>query len=485
MERIAFVEALRLKFPGKDSLLFKDLSISFYKGEKVLLLGPSGCGKSTLLQVLTGLIPHSIDLPMRVGNIQIPKRWAYVFQDPESQFCMPYVDEELAFVLENLAVPRQDMDERIRELLKLVDLQLETPHTNIHALSGGMKQRLAIAAALALEPDVLFLDEPTAMIDAKGTEEIWQTIKQVTKDRTVIIVEHKIDHVLNFVDRIVLFNDSGEIIADGPAHFIFQKYKETINKQGIWHPDVWEDYLQSSKPKRDELPREEEVLRLAQFKGYRQKDVKIYADKAAVHSGEWVAITGKNGAGKSTLLQAIMGLLPTEGVCNFYQTPLRTIKDIHQHIAFVFQNPEFQFVTNSVYEELAYGLRLQKKPEQEIAEKAAELLETFHLEEEKQQHPYQLSMGQKRRLSVAASIVNGQRLLLLDEPTFGQDAKNTIALLELLEQLRKQGTTILMVTHDENIVNCFATRKWEIVDGRLVRDEPIVPQHIRIIPLNA
>ena len=229
MERIAFVKKLRLKFPGKDELLFKDLSVSFSRGEKVLLLGPSGCGKSTLLQVLAGLIPHSIDIPMKAEKICIPEKWGYVFQDPDSQFCMPYVDEELAFVLENLAVPRPQMDERIDELLKLVDLQLKTPHTNIQTLSGGMKQRLAVAAALALEPDVLFLDEPTAMIDEEGTEEIWRTIKHITKDRTVIIVEHKIEHVLDFVDRIVLFSDSGEIIADGPADIIFPRYKEIIN----------------------------------------------------------------------------------------------------------------------------------------------------------------------------------------------------------------------------------------------------------------
>jgi len=484
MERIAFVKKLRLKFPGKDELLFKDLSVSFSRGEKVLLLGPSGCGKSTLLQVLAGLIPHSIDIPMKAEKICIPEKWGYVFQDPDSQFCMPYVDEELAFVLENLAVPRPQMDERIDELLKLVDLQLKTPHTNIQTLSGGMKQRLAVAAALALEPDVLFLDEPTAMIDEEGTEEIWRTIKHITKDRTVIIVEHKIEHVLDFVDRIVLFSDSGEIIADGPADIIFPRYKEIINMHGIWHPAVWEDYIRDRKQKRDESLHQEEVLRLAGFKGFRQKEVKIYVDEAVVHSGEWIAVTGKNGAGKSTLLQAIMGLLSTEGICNFYGNPLANLKNIHHYIAFVFQNPEFQFVTNSVYEEMAYGLRLQKKPEQEITETVVPMLKMFRLEGEKHQHPYQLSMGQKRRLSVAASIVNGQRLLLLDEPTFGQDAKNTFALLELLEQLRKKGTTILMVTHDENIVKHFATRRWEIVDGELTRDEQIVPQYLERVPLN-
>jgi len=475
MERIAYVEKLRLKFPGKNLLLFKDLSISFAKGEKVLLLGPSGCGKSTLLQVLAGLIPHSIDIPMKVENIHIPEKWGYVFQDPDSQFCMPFVDEELAFVLENLQMPREKMGNRIQELLQLVGLQLDNIHTNIHALSGGMKQRLAIASALALDPEVLFLDEPTAMVDPDGTKEIWQTIKQIGKDKTVIIVEHKIEQVLDFVDRIVLFNDGGEIIADGKAEDIFHQFKKVIDDQGIWHPTVWADYLKTRQQEPGMFG--ETILHLKNFKGYRNKVLKINVEEAVVQTGEWIVITGENGAGKSTLLHAVMNLIPTEGVCEFNGKSISTVKQLYEHIAFVFQNPEFQFVTNSVFEELAYGLKLQQKSEEEILIKVQSLLKLFKLEKEKDNHPYQLSMGQKRRLSVAASIVNDQKLLLLDEPTFGQDAKNTFALLELLEELRQNGTTILMVTHDENIAEHFATRRWEIKDGHLLRDEYMIPHH--------
>ncbi|HLR73964.1 MAG TPA: ABC transporter ATP-binding protein, partial [Virgibacillus sp.] len=172
-QQAVYVKNLRLKFPGEGSLLFKDLSFTVKRGEKVLLLGPSGCGKSTLLQVLSGLIPHSIEIPLTYDAIQLPASYGFVFQDPDTQFAMPYVDEELGFVLENLQVPRQHMDKKINYALQQVGLGSLHPHTLIQHLSQGMKQRLALASVLLLEPDVLFLDEPSALLDPEGTGDIW------------------------------------------------------------------------------------------------------------------------------------------------------------------------------------------------------------------------------------------------------------------------------------------------------------------------
>ena len=474
MKPSAFVENLRLKFPGGESLLFKDLSSSFYQGEKVLLLGPSGCGKSTLLQVLTGIIPTSIEVPLKADHIQTPPSWGYVFQDPDTQFCMPYVDEEIAFVLENLQVPRTEMPERIHRHLGEVGLQLNDIHTNIQTLSGGMKQRLAIASVMALHPDVLFLDEPTAMLDPEGTKQIWETIKQVGKDKTVIIVEHKIDQVLDFVDRILLFNADGQIIADGKKEAVLTNFKEELIDQGIWYPEVWEDYLDRTNKQEPELLLEDKdtILTLADFKGHRGKEMKIHVPEANVKQGEWIAVIGENGAGKSTLLHALMQFIKTTGTYTVNQLPVNKSTKLTDYLTFVFQNPEFQFVTNSVYEEVAYTLRLDKQAESFIEQRVAELLELFKLTNQKNQHPYQLSMGQKRRLSVAASIVKEQSIMLLDEPTFGQDAKNTFAILEMLEYWRQQGTTIIMVTHSQEIVKHFVTRVWEIKSGCLVNDMP-------------
>lgn len=472
MQRVAHVENLRLKFTGGgESLLFKDLSTSFFKGEKVLLLGPSGCGKSTLLQVLSGLIPHSIEVPMKAEQLEIPSSWGYVFQDPDTQFCMPFVDEEIAFVLENLLVPREDMKEMIQELLDQVGLDVPDLHTNIHTLSGGMKQRLAIASVLALKPDVLFLDEPTAMLDPEGTEQIWETIKRVGTDKTLIIVEHKLDHVIDFVERIVLFNDQGQIIADGPKDMILKSYTKEFIEQGIWYPGVWEHYLERNPVFRDRVNHKHEIISLHDLEGYHRKEPKITIPDAQIGKGEWITIVGKNGAGKSTLLHSLMQLIPTKGTYLVNKTPINKIKKLTDVLTFVFQNPEFQFVTNSVYDEIAYSLRLRKMKDEDIKSLVEPMLQTFNLVKVQSQHPYQLSMGQKRRLSVAAAIINKQDVLLLDEPTFGQDSKNTFALLELLEKQRLKGTTILMVTHSEEIVEHFATRIWTIDNGRLIADQ--------------
>ena len=456
---------IRLKYPGGERL-FNDLSFSCEKGEKILLLGPSGCGKSTLLQVLSGLIPDAIDVPMIAEELQLPESWGYVFQDPDTQFCMPYVDEELAFVLENLAIPRQFMDEKILELIQKVGLNLSTPHTKINELSGGMKQRLAIASVLAMEPDVLFLDEPTAMLDPQGTKELWDTMKKVSHDKTVIIVEHKLDHLLEFVDRVVIFQENGTIFADGKTEEVFRTYKEKLKEYGVWYPGVWEEFALNQPKTTDNSHSKKNVLiSVNKLSGFRGKEVKIEIDRARIHEGEWITIVGDNGAGKSTLLESLMGLLKTEGECTVHSNN----SNREDTVAFVFQNPEFQFVTNAVSEEIAYTLNNQHIHELEIKEKVEQLLHEFHLKHVEKNHPFSLSTGQKRRLSVASSVVHEPQVLLLDEPTFGQDSKNTFSMLNRFRQLKEQGVSIVMITHDEHIVEHFADTVWVVEDGVLTQ----------------
>ncbi|QJC50457.1 ABC transporter ATP-binding protein [Paenibacillus albicereus] len=517
---------LRLKYPGEDApLLFRDLDVTIRRGEKVLLLGPSGCGKSTLLQVLGGLVPSAIPIPLKAERLVVPERPGYVFQDPEAQFCMPYADEEIAFALENQAVPRQEMPGRIAACLAQAGLVLPDPHTAISAMSQGMKQRLAVASMLAVGPDALLLDEPTALLDADGTAQVWDALRRIWDGRTVLIVEHKIDLIAGDMDRILLFSPDGRLEADGPPERIFRDCREHLRRYGVWYPGFWDDEaarrasgwggptpaassgeasaeekaLGASPPApppagaesaRDSvrtassapaigphaatLPHaaactaaRTPLLELDGFAGLRGREVKVRADRLRVCAGDWIAVTGANGAGKSTLLLAIMRLVRSEGRMRLLGVPdtrLRKPRQAAQLAAYCFQNPEFQLVTDSVAEELAYSMPEGLAP-QERADRTGELLGRFALSGLELRHPYQLSMGQKRRLSVASAMASGQRLLLLDEPTFGLDAAGTVSMMEQLEELRRSGCAILMVTHDDELVRRFATRLWQVEQG--------------------
>ncbi|QFT88216.1 Putative HMP/thiamine import ATP-binding protein YkoD [Bacillus sp. THAF10] len=456
---------MNAKYPGGKQL-FRHFHLSIQQREKVLIIGPSGCGKSTLLQILCGLIPNVLDVPLLAEKHEVPDSWGYVFQDPDTQFCMPYVDEELAFVLENLAVPRENMRARMMDLLEMVGLQGLNLRTKIQELSGGMKQRLAIASVLAMEPDVLFLDEPTALLDPVGTMEVWDILKKVCRDKTVIIVEHKIEQLEGFSDRVIVLNEEGQIMADATPADVFQQERPLLKKYGVWYPGAWRDYLSERGTPLNNDSSPEVVLHATDFSGFRGRERKITVPEVTVSKGEWIAITGENGAGKSTLLESFMKLLKTRGDLLLDG---KKVKDVPSDVmTFVFQNPEHQFVTKSVEEEIGYTLLQKKFSQEDIRLRIDELLSLFQLEHVRKQHPYQLSMGQKRRLSVAAAVVHRPKILLLDEPTFGQDSKNTFRMLEWLEKLRQEGVAILMVTHDEQIVSSFANTVWSIQDGRLV-----------------
>ncbi|KOY13129.1 ABC transporter ATP-binding protein [Paenibacillus xylanivorans] len=482
------VTNLRCKFPGEKALVFQGLSLSVRQGEKVLLLGPSGSGKSTLLQILSGLIPRSVEIPMKCDDIQVPEQPGIVFQDPDTQFCMSYTDEEIAFVLENRNIPREQMPALIHQYLEQVGLCFEHNRTLIQSMSQGMKQRLAMASILAMEPEVLYLDEPTALLDDEGTSQVWDTVKQIAQDKTLIIVEHKINEIVEWVDRIIVLSPEGKLVADGPANQVFTDERKMLREYGIWYPGVWEERGQTKaqvsvtgEPNRygdietESIGNKKEraaaliqpALEMQQFTGWRGKTPFIQVEQAKIWHGDWVGIVGANGAGKSSLLLSMMNILKTTGHYIVEGQSSGKTEQLADRIAFVFQNPEFQFVTNTVREEVGFSLLGSKLTAEERDVRTDHMLEQFGLTELSERHPYQLSMGQKRRLSVASAMVREQRILLLDEPTFGQDARNTFAMLSQLERLRRDGTAIVMVTHDREIVNRYCTKVWTVDKGRL------------------
>ncbi|ALP35955.1 ABC transporter [Paenibacillus sp. IHB B 3084] len=482
---VASVTRLRLKFPGEQELIFHNMSVSVRKGEKLLLLGPSGCGKSTLLQVLSGLIPRTIEVPMKCDAAVIPARAGVVFQDPDTQFCMSYADEELAFVLENNQVPREQMPSRIRELLTQVGLSTDEIHMPIGSMSQGMKQRLAIASVLAMEPEVLFLDEPTALLDEEGTAQVWDTIRHISEDQTLVIVEHKINEIVHDVDRIVVLSAQGEIMADGTAEEVFHKHRQELSDYGVWYPGVWDE---ASLPRWSEQGTQEHgvgndcgtfilaagtpILELEHLSGLRGSNSVIYVEQAQVKPGDWIGVVGENGAGKSSLLLSMMRLIRTQGSYSVDGIEAGGTEQLAERIAFVFQNPELQFVAHTVRKELEYSLPEDLFTAEQRRERVDRMLVQFGLERLDERHPYQLSLGQKRRLSIATAIIREPAVLLLDEPTFGQDARNTFVMLDMLEQLRAAGTAIVMVTHDPEIVRRYCTDIWRIQKGEL-RHEPV------------
>lgn len=469
----ASVEELYLQFPHRDEIFFDGLSLNISKGEKVLLLGPSGSGKSTLLKVLTGLIPDTIEMPVQSQQNCTFNHWGYVFQDPEAQFCMPYVDEEIAFVLENRGISPSKMKEHIRRYLLHVGLQIDDPHRAINTLSQGQKQRLALASALALEPETLVLDEPTALLDPAGTKKIWERVDQISEEKTLLIVEHKVKEVINLVDRVLVLNDRARLIIDSTPEQIRSHHQSLLDDYGIWHTNSWSNYIQDSQSNhlQETKPIDKEgqpLLNINHLKGYHDDSKKVELSEQAVYPREWITITGPNGAGKSTLLLAIMQLIENDGMVQMCSEEITDTEQISADIGFVFQNPQLQFVAQTVAQEVAFTLKNQSsKPDQKVQE----LLTIYGLEEKARQNPFQLSTGEQRRLSVAATTVKKRKLLLLDEPTFGLDAVSTFAILEQLEKCRRQGTAIIMITHDRSVVTHFATRRWIIKNGELQADQ--------------
>lgn len=453
------IENLRVKFPDKQSFLFKDLSLTIQKGEKVLIVGPSGSGKSTLLKILAKIIPKIVEVPCKYDNAILPVQPGYVFQNPDHQFCMPYVDEEMAFVLENQLIHRDKMKLLIREYLDLVGLTLPSNHTLIDHLSGGMKQRLAIASVLALQPDVLFLDEPTAMLDQEGTNQVWDTVWNISQNKTLIVVEHKIDRVIDYVDRMIMIDDCGNIIADGNPHTLLRHKKSLFQQYGIWYPNIWNDH-----PIRMDMQPMKNVMEINHASGYYQKTKAIRIEHAQVNEGDFITISGHNGAGKSTLLQMLAKLIKYEG--RLHLPLLKNKRDFYKYVGYVFQNPELQFVANNVYEELEFSIS-HINNHKERMNRIEEHLAIYELGNWKEAHPYQLSIGQMKRLSVATATIRKPKILLLDEPTFGQDAYYTFTMLDYLKQLQNEATTIIMVTHDYHITTHYANKIWYVQNGVL------------------
>lgn len=513
------LDQLTVTYPDSAQPVLKQLSLKLQQGEKVLLLGASGSGKSTLALAMNGIIPQAVEAHVE-GNVSLDgialaqlekglaaRRIGILFQDPEAQCCMLYADDEVAFGLENLRMPTQEMERLVDESLDRVGLwQRKTD--NIQSFSGGMKQKLGLAGLYAMNPDVWILDEPTANLDPAGAEEVISLVMEQAEKlgKTVLCIEHKLDLCVPHMDRVIVLGYQGRILCDGAPRVVFHQHADTLKQHGIWLPKICEMARQLEKSGFDwpifPLTMEEWKQGLASFVFSGEQENSAYVNQAAdrsaagtkkllsfdqvafaykqrsvfselsfdIFEGDFVAITGPNGAGKSTLGQLVLKLLkPSQGEIYLSGEPLsRMAADrVYQQVGYVFQNPEHQFVKDRVFDELAYGYHISGQNQEQWLPRVEKLLQQFGLEEHRDRHPYQLSQGQKRRLSVATMLTRDQSMLILDEPTFGQDQAYTEALMGLLVDLKRQGKTIVMITHDMELVYQYADQVLLLAGGGL------------------
>ena len=504
------------------------------RGEVVLLLGPSGAGKSTLALALDGLIPHAVPATLE-GSVlidgldtavtpvaELSTRVAMVFQDPDAQLVTGTLLDEVAFGPENLRLPVDEVLARAEDALRRVGLW-ERRTENPDRLSGGGRQRLAIACALAMGSPLLVLDEPTANLDPRGIEEVYAALGELVAagDRAIVLVEHNLDAATAITDRVVVLDHAGRTVADGSVDEVLRGRADELHAMGVWLPvstlaalrlrdagwpldplpldpaelhaaleamDAPPPAAAPAPPPVAETPTRpdsapgdarrrnaEPLIRVRGLRTRRGKTEILHGVDLDVAAGEFVAIVGANGAGKTTLLQSIAGVVPVPrgqvsvGGTDIARTDLRILS---RRIGFVFQNPEHQFIAHTVYDELAHGLRLQRLPEAEVRERTFDVLRRFGLEDQADVHPFLLSGGQKRRLSVGTALVAGAPVLALDEPTCGQDRARADELLTLLQGLNRDGTTVLVVTHDMQLVTEYAHRTVIVGDGRVVADAP-------------
>ncbi|BEP14419.1 ABC transporter ATP-binding protein [Acidothermaceae bacterium B102] len=450
---------------GRKAWALRGVDLVIEPGERVLLLGPSGAGKSTLLAALAGL-PDPETAGDDEGSLTVDGRPArdvrlgtgLVLQDPETQLVMARAGDDVAFGLENRACPADRIWDRVREALVTVAFPYGLDRSTTD-LSGGEKQRLAIAGVLALAPRLLLLDEPTANLDPVGADLVRAALTAVLAETgaTTVLVEHRVEEALPLVDRVVVLESGGGVIAAGPPARVFAEHAETLAAQGVWLPGRSVPRRRSpARPGADVLCAEGVTFR------YPQADQPVNAPlDLTLRAGEAVVLTGPNGSGKSTLAMLMAGLRPpaTGSVRSAGRDkPLHQwrARDLAAAVGTVFQEPEHQLLARTVHDEVALGPRLQGAEDEQRVD---ELLTRLRLHGLSAANPFTLSGGEKRRLSVATALATRPAALVLDEPTFGQDALTWSELLGLLADLRDAGSAVLAVTHDLAFAEALGDRQ--------------------------
>ncbi|WP_259363491.1 ATP-binding cassette domain-containing protein [Microbacterium esteraromaticum] len=475
------------------------ISFDVHPGEVVLVLGPSGSGKSTLTLALNGLIPQSVEARLD-GTVHVAGRdtrdapvaelsteVSLVFQDPDSQLVTGTVLDEVAFALENLRLPASEVLARSEHALGRVGLWSRR-RWNPDLLSGGGRQRLAIACALAVRSRVIVLDEPTANLDPQGVQDVYAALAALVRDageRAIVLVEHDVDAAIDLATRVMVLDHDGRLLLDGPPQQVIHEHADTLRGLGVLPAfDLGPSPAASAAgpatavaasaagPALSDGSSAISVRDLVVDKhGTRVLDV----PSLEITAGSFTAMIGANGAGKTTLLQALGGVVPPtagEVLIEGLDAGRASPRLLASRVGFVFQNPEHQFIAGTVRDELSHGLRLQRLDPADIDERVDEMLTRLDLQAKADVHPFLLSGGEKRRLSVGTALIARPAVIALDEPTFGQDRARAAELLGMLQDLQRRGTTVVIVTHDRRLVEEYATHAVLLDGGKVVASGP-------------
>ncbi|WP_416264609.1 ATP-binding cassette domain-containing protein [Curtobacterium flaccumfaciens pv. flaccumfaciens] len=489
------------RYPERDAWAVRDVDLTVSPGERVAVVGPSGAGKSTLLRAVAGVLPDepdaSDDTAASVqGTLLVDEadpravrgRVGLVMQDPEAHTVMSRVGDDVAFGCENAGVPRDETWDRVRTALDVVGLDLPLDRSTAQ-LSGGQRQRLALAGVLAMRPGALVLDEPCANLDPDGVAQVHGAVRALLDETgaTLLVVEHRIGTWLDLVDRLVLLEPGGGVVADGPPAQVLADHGEALTAAGVWVPGAEPERgsarrLQRARGRAGEIPGasggataafrplgEGEVGEAAvplEARGLgtaRGKQPVGNGIDLGLRAGQVLAVTGPNGVGKSTLGLTLAGLLPpaagelhaTDALADGIGTAPHawTSRELAARIGTVFQDPEHQFVARSVREEIEAGPRALDAPD--AAERATVLLDEFGLAHLADANPFTLSGGEQRRLAIASVIAARPPVVVLDEPTSGQDRATWQAVVGRLGALADAGTAVVAVTHDRDLVRAL------------------------------
>ncbi len=456
---------------GRRAWAVSQLDLQIAPGERVLLLGASGSGKSTLMHALAGVLGGDEE-GEQAGSLQVngtdPAQArgevGLLLQDPDSQVILARVGDDVAFGCENLGVPREEIWRRVRSALAMVGLNVPLDHPT-SALSGGQKQRLALAGVLAMRPGLLLLDEPTANLDPAGVSEVRDAVARVLDhtEATFVVIEHRVAIWQHLVNRVIVLDRAGGVLADGDPTDVLSRQGVHLAAAGVWVPGL--PHRPAARTRR--LSADAPLLTTNRLAIARTRH-RVVADDIdlAVPAGAGLAITGPNGAGKSTLALTLAGLLrPAHGrvlasaafADGIGDEPIRwKSRQLLTRIGTVFQDPEHQLVAATVRAELAVGPRALGLPDAVITDRVDTLMERLRLDHLAGANPFTLSGGEKRRLSVGTVLATQPALLVLDEPTFGQDFRTWREIVVLLTELIDTGTAVVTVSHDAEFVAAIA-----------------------------